>query len=115
MRFLCIVPGHAARFDAFRTRGFLGRACTWTISGMSINRRHPHCSGRKRNLPRLAHPCVDTSHGIQWFRPDDDSDSRWAMANDDALNRGRRSRQSDTFANAAEPAIRDRAGPLPRR
>ena len=107
MPFLCIVPGHAARFDAFRSRGFLGRARTWPIPGLSIDRRHPHRSGRKRNPPRHAHPCSDPSYGNQRLRPDDDSDSRWAMANDDALNRGRRSRQSDTFANAAEPVFRD--------
>lgn len=99
-----MIPTNAARFDAFHSRGFLGRACTWPVSGMSIHRHHPHRSGQERIPPRLAHPCFDPCCENQRLHPDDDSDSdsRWAITNDDALNHGRHSRQLDTFDNAAD-------------
>ena len=72
---------------------------------MSIDRRYPHRPGRKRNSPRLAYPSSNPRYGNQRLRPDDDSDTRWAITDDNALNHGHRSRQLDTFDNAVEPAI----------
>jgi len=58
---------------------------------MSIHHRHPHRSGRKRLHPRLAHPRSDLRYEYQRLRPDDDSDTRWAITNDNALNHERHS------------------------